>query len=50
MAVRLLYRNDLLELYLNDYLMPVFLMANTNGQIEVLGGSQLKVWEMDILQ
>lgn len=53
--VRLLYRRDMLELYLNDYLLPVYLMANTTGAIGVTGLDNVdlksvKLWDMDVLQ
>ena len=54
-TVRLLYRRDMLELYLNDYLLPVYLMANTTGAVGFTGLDNVdlksvKLWDMDVLQ
>ena len=52
-AVRLLCRRDMLELYLNDYLMPVYLMPPTTGRIGLLpaaahGISEARLWAMSL--
>jgi len=52
-AVRLLSRRDMLELYLNDILMPVYLMPPTTGRIGLLPSaaallSTTRVWAMSL--
>merc|ERR1711924_509770 len=44
---RLLYRRDVLELYLNDYLYPVHAFAGTTGRIGVTNATsvtEIKRW------
>jgi len=52
-AVRLLCRRDMLELYLNDYLFPVYLMPATTGRLGVLPVasalvSGARLWQMSL--
>ena len=54
MHVRVLYRRDMLELYVNDVLMPVYLMPPTTGKVATVPGpaaarvTGLRVWDMTL--
>ena len=53
LAVRLLYRRDMMELYVNDFLMPVYLMPATTGRIGVMPKAKAQVqaikrWDMSL--
>lgn len=52
-SVRLLYRRDMLEFYLNDFLFPVYLMPATTGRLGVLPAaadllSGVELWAMSL--
>ena len=51
MSLRLLYRHDMMELYLNDFLMPVYHMPPTTGRVGLMpraiaSVTELRRWQM----
>ena len=52
-SLRVLYRRDMLEVYLNDFLFPVYLMPPSRGRLGLIPSttslvSHVRRWEMSL--